>query len=149
MYKHIVVAVDGSELTAKVLEHAFALARFTKAKVDAVTVTEPSVLVAPGAEMITISTAEMLEELDRVAAEDAKRILDKAKQAAETVGVEVAVHHMKAQRASDGILALAEDSQADLIVMGSHGRRGLGRLLLGSQASEVLSRTKSPVLIVR
>ncbi|RYE08829.1 MAG: universal stress protein [Hyphomicrobiales bacterium] len=149
MYKQILIAIDGSELAAKVLEHGLALARFSGAKVKAVTVTEPSVLLAPNAEMITVSTAELLEELERVAEEDATTILARASAAADTVGVKVEVEHIRRQHPSDGIVHTAEAEHADLIVMGSHGRRGLGRLLLGSQASEVLSRSKVPVLIVR
>jgi nucleotide-binding universal stress UspA family protein len=149
MYKQIVVAIDGSELTPKVLEHAFALARYTKAKVHVVTVTEPSVVVAPGAELITVSTGELLAELEKAKAEEAKSILDKARAAADTAGVAIETQHIRQQHPSDGVIAAAESKSADLIVMGSHGRRGLNRLLLGSQANEVLVRAKVPVLVVK
>ena len=149
MYKQIIVAVDESELAPKVLEHAFALARFSKAKIKVVTVTEPSVLIAPGAELMQVSTVQMLEELERIAAESAAKVLARATDAAATAGVAVETEHVRRQYPAEGILRAAEAVVADLIVMGSHGRRGLGRLLLGSQVSEVLSRTKVPVLVVR
>jgi nucleotide-binding universal stress UspA family protein len=149
MYKQILVAIDGSELTAKVLEHAFALARFSKSKVEVVTTTEPSVLFMAGAELITVSTTQLLEELEKVNAAQAKALLDGAVGSAGTAGVEVTTRHVRQKIPSDGILQTADAIHSDLIVMGSHGRRGLNRLLLGSQANEVLSRSKVPVLIVK
>jgi nucleotide-binding universal stress UspA family protein len=149
MYKQILVAIDGSELTAKVLEHAFALARFSKSKVEVVTTTEPSVLFMAGAELITVSTTQLLEELEKVNAAQAKALLDGAVGPAGTAGVEVTTRHVRQKIPSDGILQTADAIHSDLIVMGSHGRRGLNRLLLGSQANEVLSRSKVPVLIVK
>lgn len=149
MYKQIVVAIDGTELTPKVLEHAFALGRQTGARVQVVTVTEPSVLVSPGAEFVTLSTRGLLEELEKAQAAEAKTILDAAEAAAKVAGIEIEVRHMRQQYAASGIIAAAEEKHADLIVMGSHGRRGLNRLLLGSQAHEVLAHSKVPVLIVK
>lgn len=149
MYAHIVVAIDGTELTDKILEHAFALARESGARLDVVTVTEPSVLVAPGAELITISTQELLEELEKVKAGEAKAVLDSATAAAAKASVQITTRHVRQEIPSDGILKAAEEAGVDLIVMGSHGRRGIKRLLLGSQASDVLARSKIPVLIVK
>jgi len=149
MYKQIVIAIDGSELTPKVLEHAYALARLSKAAVEIVTVTEPSPLFMSGSELITVSTQELLAELEKANAEQAKALLDKAIAAAQTAGVEVTVRHIRQKVPSEGILQAAEDVKAELIVMGSHGRRGLNRFLLGSQANEVLTRSKIPVLIVK
>lgn len=149
MYKQIVVAIDGSELTPKVLEHACSLARLSKAPVEIVTVTEPSPLFMSSAELITASTQELLAELEEANAEQAKTLLDNAVATAQTAGVEAKVRHIRQKAPSEGILAAAADAKADLIVMGSHGRRGLNRFLLGSQANEVLSRSKIPVLIVK
>ncbi|MGV3491358.1 MAG: universal stress protein [Devosia sp.] len=149
MYMHILIAIDGSELAGKVLEHGLALARFAGAQVRIVTVTEPSVLMAPNAELISVSTSEMLAEEERLATEQANAILGRATAAAASAGVTMTTEHIRRAHPSDGIIQAAEASSADLVVMGSHGRRGLGRLLLGSQASEVLSRSKVPVLIVR
>jgi nucleotide-binding universal stress UspA family protein len=149
LYKHIIVAIDGTELTPKVLEHALAIAREAGAKVEVVTVTEPSVLVAPGAELITISTRELLEELEKAKAAEARVILAGVQDAVKASGVSADYRHVRQQIPSDGIIQVAEELGADLIVMGSHGRRGIKRLLLGSQASDVLARSKVPVLIVK
>ncbi len=149
MYRQIIVAVDGSELTPKVLEHAFALGRFSGAKVEVVTVTEPSPLFMTGAEFITASTTELLEELENIQLEEAKKILNAASETAATAGIDVTVRHVRLERPADGILQAASEAKADLIVMGSHGRRGLRRLLVGSQASEVLSRSEIAVLVVK
>jgi len=149
MYKQIVVAIDGTELTPKVLQHAFALARSTGAGLEVVTVTEAQLLISPGAEVLTLSTVELINDLEKAQEAAARAILDEAAQAAKAAGVEIAQRYVPRQHASDGIILAANEKQADLIIMGSHGRRGLNRLLLGSQASEVLARSKVPVLIVK
>jgi nucleotide-binding universal stress UspA family protein len=149
MYKHILVAIDGTELTPKVLEHAFALAHNSGAKLEIVTVTEPSVLFAPGAELITISTKELLEELEKAKVEEASVILAGARAAAKAASVEPGYRHVRKEIPSDGIIKAAEELGSDLIVMGSHGRRGIKRLILGSQSNDVLVRSKVPVLIVK
>jgi nucleotide-binding universal stress UspA family protein len=149
MYKHIVVAIDESDIAPKVLDHAFALARFSGAKLRIVTVTEPSVLAAPGAEYVQVVTAQMLEEVERITAEHAAQVLQKARDAATAAGVSAETQHVRRQHPAEGIMEVAEAVGADLVVMGSHGRRGLGRLLLGSQVSEVLAHSTLPVLVVR
>ena len=68
---------------------------------------------------------------------------------AKAAGVSCETVHVKDQHPAEGIIAAAKDKACDLIVMASHGRRGLGRLLLGSQANEVLTHSKVPALIVR
>ncbi len=149
MYQNIICAVDGSELSTKALAHALALAGKTGAKVTAVTVTEPSVIVSPGAEMMMVDTSTIIADLDKAKAESAKATLAEAGKLAATSGAAITTLHVPNSTAADGIIQAAKDAGADLIVMGSHGRRGLGRLLLGSQAAEVLSHTSLPVLIVK
>jgi nucleotide-binding universal stress UspA family protein len=149
MYKQIIAAIDASELAAKALEHALSLARYTGAKLRVVTVTEASVLIAPGAELLSIPTTDMLAELEKAAAAEAAAILETAKSAALVAAVEIETEHVRQRHPADGIIEAAQRHGADLIVMGSHGRRGLGRLLLGSQATEVLARSTVPVLIVK
>ena len=149
MYQNIICAIDGSELSDKALKHALALAGATGGKVTVVTVTDPSVIVAPGAEMMIVDTGAIIADLDKAKAESAKTILADAEKQAAASGVAIAKLHVANSTAADGILHAAREQKADLIVMGSHGRRGLGRLLLGSQASEVLSHSELPVLIVK
>lgn len=149
MYTRIVVGIDGSELATKALRHALALARENKARLFAVTATEPPVLIAPGAEMMSINTGEIIEELEKAKASSAQETLDEADALAKAEGVKLEKTHLPSTIAADAILGMADKQGADLIVMGSHGRRGLGRLLLGSQAAEVLARATIPVLVVK
>jgi nucleotide-binding universal stress UspA family protein len=147
MYTRIVVGIDGSELATKALRHALALAKENKAKLFVVTSTEPSVIIAPGAEMMAINTGEIIEELEKVKAQSARTTLAEAEELA--AGQAIEKIHVASSLAADAIVHTAEQRGADLIVMGSHGRRGLGRLLLGSQAAEVLARATIPVLVVK
>lgn len=149
MYKKIVIAVDGSEPSIKALEHGLTLAKALNAKAIAVTVTDPSLFIAPGAEMMQMNTGAVVEELDKAKADGARHVLDHARNAAARIGLEVEGVHVPNKQTADGVLETAVARGADLIVMGSHGRRGLGRLLLGSQAAEVLAHSTIPVLIVK
>ncbi len=149
MYQNIVCAIDGSELSIKALTHALALAAKTGGKLTIVTVTEPSVIVSPGAEMMMVDTSTIIADLDKAKEESAKATLAEAETLAKASDIAVTKVHVANSTAADGIIHAAKDANADLIVMGSHGRRGLGRLLLGSQAAEVLSHSALPVLIVK
>jgi len=149
MYSNIVCAIDGSELSTKALRHALGLAARTGGKVTAVTVTEPSILVAPGAEIMMVDTSAMIADLEQAKAESAKTILTEAEAVARQTGVALHGMHIAHSAAAEGILHAAKQVRADLVVMGSHGRRGLGRLLLGSQAAEVLAHADIPVLVVK
>ncbi len=149
MYKTIVCAIDGSELSTKALRHAIALARETGGRIIAVTVTEPSVIVAPGAEIMMVDTGSIIADLDQAKADSARHTLSEAESIAKAEGATIDGQHIANSPAAEGILLAAKELGADLVVMGSHGRRGLGRLLLGSQASEVLAHASVPVLIVK
>lgn len=149
MYSNIICAVDGSDLSNKALAHAIALAGKLGAKLTAVTVTDSSVIIAPGAEMMMVDTTSVIAELDKAKEQSAKGILTDATKLAATAGIESGVVHVTGLPAAEGIIKAAKDARADLIVMGSHGRRGLGRLLLGSQAAEVLAHAEIPVLIIK
>jgi len=149
MYENIICAIDGSELSTKALRQALALAAKTGGQVTAVTVTEPSVIVSPGAEMMMVDTSTIIADLDKAKTDSANATLAEADSVAASSGASITKLHIANSTAADGILHAAREQKADLIVMGSHGRRGLGRLLLGSQASEVLSHTDLPVLIVK
>ena len=149
MYTRIVVGVDSSELADKALNHALTLAKDWKARLFVVTATEPSTIVAPGAEMIAVNTGEFIAEMEVVKAQSAKATLDEVKATAKASGVNVDCIHVPSSVAADAILDTAKQQGADLIVMGSHGRRGLGRLLLGSQAADVLAHSTVPVLVIK
>ncbi|MGB3336823.1 MAG: universal stress protein [Devosia sp.] len=149
MYSRIVVGIDGSELASKALRHAIGLAKENKARLFVVTSTEPSVLLAPGAEMMAVNTADFIAELEEVKSSSAQATLTEAEALAAAEGLTIEKIHVSSSTAADAIVTTAERQGASLIVMGSHGRRGLGRLLLGSQAAEVLARATIPVLVVK
>jgi nucleotide-binding universal stress UspA family protein len=145
MYKHILIATDGSELAQKAVDQGLAVARALAAKVTAATVTEPWVAVAPG----EMAIAFPIEQYEKAAAANAARILAVVAAAAKQAGVACDTLHVKDEFPAEGIIEAAKQRGCDLIVMASHGRRGLTRLLLGSQANRVVTHSTVPVLICR
>ena len=145
MYKHLLIATDGSELAQKAVDQGIALAKALGARVLIVHVT-------PSWTSLTVSEVAVVyppENYDRVAADHAQNILANAAMAAKAAGVACETLHVKDGLAAPGILKAAQERGADLIVMSSHGRSGLTRLLLGSEANEVVSKSAVPVLICR
>jgi len=145
MYKHILIATDGSELAHKAVVQGFGLAKAVGAKVTVVTVTEPWTAVVPG----EMGMAFPVDEYEKGASENAGNILAAIRREADAAGVACETVHMADQYPADGIIATAKDRACDLIVMASHGRRGLSRLLIGSQANQVVVHSDVPVLVVR
>ena len=148
MYTRIVVGIDGSELSTKALRHALALAKLSGGRLFVVTSTEPSVLITAGAEFMAVDTGAIVADLEEIKAKSAKATLAEAEALVAGEGMSIEKIHVPSSVAADAILKTAENQGADLIVMGSHGRRGRGPQLLGSQAAEVLARTTNPGLVV-
>jgi nucleotide-binding universal stress UspA family protein len=144
MYKHFLIATDGSELAGRALAEGLDLARALKARVTAVTVTEPWSAMMTGEPALTFP----IDDYEKAAAESARRILASAGSAARDAGVACETVHAS-DFPAEGIIATATDKGCDLIVMASHGRRGLSKLILGSQATRVLALSTVPVLICR
>jgi nucleotide-binding universal stress UspA family protein len=145
MYKHILIATDGSDLAGKAVNAGLQLAKILNAKVTAVTVTEPWTAYITGEGPIAFP----IDEYEKSAAENATRTLAAVDDLAKKLAVACKRIHVKDQYPADGILDAAKSHGCDLIVMASHGRRGLGRLLLGSAAVSVLTHSTVPVLICR
>ncbi|WP_223423898.1 universal stress protein [Tateyamaria pelophila] len=148
MYNKILVATDGSELAQSAVEHGAALARAVGASVLFVTVTETwsAFQIASG---IETGQVDAVREFEEAAKTSAQNILNAAKEVAVKLGVQVETHHILDRPAAEGIIQAAELEDCDLIVMASHGRRGLGRVMLGSETAEVLATSKTPVLVLR
>lgn len=145
MYKSLLIATDGSELAQKAVDHGLALAKALGAKATVIVVTEPwDVVVLPDAAVV-FPPADYEERI----AVGAAAILSGAKAAAEKAGVTCETLHVRDRYPGDGIVEAARERQCDLIVMASHGRRGLRRLVLGSVANEVVTHSNIPVLICR
>lgn len=148
MFSHILVATDGSELAQKGVDHAISLARPSNAKITFVTVTEPFPLNAIPGEGSMVGANEF-QAYQRRSEESAKTILANAQGAAERFNLQSEGVHVADRRPADTIVAAAKEHGCNLIVMASHGRRGLGRLLLGSQTVDVLTHSAVPVLVVK
>jgi nucleotide-binding universal stress UspA family protein len=148
MYKKILIATDGSELAGRAVTHGLKLANELKAPVVVVTVTQMWSALEIGYEA-RVTKADPIERYRESAAAWAQRILDEAGKQAKAAGVSSELVHVPESAPAEGIIATAEKQACDLIVMASNGRRGLGRLMLGSQANEVLAYSKVPALIVR
>ncbi len=148
MYKHILIATDGSEMGGRAVDHGLKLAKHVNAPVTLVTVTERW-SAFDMAEKARKHEPDPLHQFEAMAAAHAKQILDAAAAKAKAAGVSHDVVHVPDHHAAEGIVETAAKKACDLIVMASHGRRGIDRLLLGSQAYEVLTHCKVPALIVR
>lgn len=145
MFKHILIATDGSGLAQKAVDQGLDLAKALGAKVTAVTVTPSLASVAPGRAAVVVP----IEDYIRAVKENTTAIFSSVSASAKRVGVECTLRHEAEQLPAEGILAAAKETGCDLIVMSSHGWRGWKRLLLGSQAHEVLTHSTIPVLICR
>ena len=144
MYKHVLIATDGSELAGKAVTQGLELAKAIGARATVIMVTEPWATLAPPQALATPPA----QDYEIGAAARAEKILAAAEEAAKKDDVVCSTVHIIGLPA-DSILELAKTFGCDLIVMASHGRRGLSKVLLGSVATEVLTRSSSPVLVCR
>ena len=148
MYRNILIATDGSELASKAVEQGVALAKTLGAAVIFVTVTE-KLSALDMAEQAGLGDPDPIGRYRELTDRTAEAILAAAKAVGEKAGVSMTAVHVGDSVAAEGIISVAEKENCDLIVMASHGRRGLNRLMLGSQTSEVLAHSKVPVLVLR
>lgn len=145
MYKHFLIALDGSDISKIALQQGLTLAKIAKAKITLLTITEPWASIAPD-QMIVGFPSEMYEN---AACAEASRILTHAREVGKHMGLTCDTLHVKDRYPAEAILDIANTSDCDLIIMGSHGRHGLSRFLLGSQSTKVVAHSKKPVLICR
>jgi nucleotide-binding universal stress UspA family protein len=151
MYANILLSTDGSDVAKKGLEHGIALAKALNAKVTVITVTEPLPIDFGGGHAGGwIPSPEEVDRFDAACKERAGKVLNEAQATAERIGISTELMHIHVPNAhpASAIVETAKSSGCDLIVMGSHGRRGLSKLFLGSQTSEVLADGSVPVLVV-
>jgi nucleotide-binding universal stress UspA family protein len=146
MYKRILISTDGSEVAQKGVDHGLSLATSVGAKVTVVMVTERYPL---HASPDWIPSPTEIDQYETRQKEAATTVLADVKAAAGRLGVDAETVHVPEAQPAEAIIATANKQHCDLIVMASHGRRGLRRLLLGSQTSEVLVGSQVPVLVVR
>ncbi len=144
MYKRILVPTDGSDITSKAVQSAISMAKLTGAEVFALAVKEPFPYSAIS-EMQPVPPQEFLDAQERVAAARVTAVAD----AAVAAGVKCQGHSVEGLHPWEAILDHGKAQDCDLIVMASHGRRGMSALLLGSETQKVLTHSTVPVLVVR
>ena len=147
MYKHILVPVDGTTLSLKALDTAAGLAKAMGAKVTAVTVSPvyPTIIAGDGYMVEPISP----KDWEKSVAKHSDHVESNAAKRAAAKGLEISFVTAAADQPYTGIIETAKKKKCDLIVMASHGRRGISALLLGSETTKVLTHSKIPVLVCR
>jgi nucleotide-binding universal stress UspA family protein len=147
MYQRILVATDGSTLSKKAVNHALELAQLSGAELVALKVTPryPQAYFDGGLAL----AQDDINKIEKQWASQAQDVLDKIVKSAKSKGVNAKAVVAKSDLVSDAIIATAKKSKCDLIVMASHGRKGIKRLLLGSETQQVLTHSHIPVLVLR
>ena len=147
MFKRILVATDGSTLSKKAVAGAIAMAAQHDADLVALTVVPryPKTYF-DGA---LAFSHEDVARIEMQWAETAQRTLDAVSERAKSAGVRVKTAAINSDLVAEAVIAAAKKHKSDLIVMASHGRKGLKRLLLGSETQHVLTHSSLPVLVLR
>lgn len=144
MFKRILVPTDGSDITNKAVTTALALAKSVGAQLYTISVKEPFPYSAIS-EMQPTPPQEFFDAQERIAAKRVGEVVDLAKNA----GLTCQAHTVEALHPWEAIIDHAKRQECDLLVMASHGRRGVTALLLGSETQKVLTHSTVPVLVVR
>jgi len=144
MYKRILVPTDGSDITKKAVDAAIALAKSLGAQVYTISVKEPFPYSAIS-EMQPTPPQEFFDAQERIAAQRVKDVVDACKAA----NVACQAFTVEALHPWEAIIDHCKRMDCDLLVMASHGRRGVSALLLGSETQKVLTHSGVAVLVVR
>lgn len=145
MYTHLLLATDGSEVADRAIEHALGLANAVGARVTALTISPPWSALAYG----VVQGLGSHEAYDKAAEDRAAKLLGAVSSKAAKLGVPCDTLHLVEINPYQAILATAVSRKCDLIVVGAHGRRGVERLLIGSETAKLLSHATCPVLVWR
>ncbi|MBO9353782.1 universal stress protein [Bordetella petrii] len=145
MYQHILIPIDGSELSQIGLTHGLQLARALQARVTIMTVLEPVHL--PASEGVRLASVQ--QQFRQQARERAQGWLDAGAERARQAGVECRTHVHEEGQPYAAIVDYAAQAGCDLVAMCSHGRSGMAAMVLGSQTQKVLAKSKIPVLVYR
>ncbi len=148
MYKHILLPTDGSKLSGKSFKQGIGLAKAISAKVLVIHVM-PEYQAVMDDSFVSPSVVGFKKQFDEESQKRAKKILAAAKTEAAAAKVACECVAVTSNAPYDAIIREAKKSKCDLIVMASHGRKGLASLLLGSETAKVLTHSTVPVLVVR
>ncbi|MEK8030309.1 universal stress protein [Ideonella sp. DXS29W] len=144
MYRNILVPTDGSDITSKAVQTAISLAKTFGAKLSTISVKEPFPYSAIS-EMQPVPPQEFYDAQERIAASRVKAVIE----AAADQGLSCEGHTVEALHPWEAITDYAKSQECDLIVMASHGRRGVSALLLGSETQKVLTHCAVPILVIK
>jgi nucleotide-binding universal stress UspA family protein len=147
MYQCVLIATDGSELSNKAAEHGIELATLSGGQIVALQVVPryPVSYFEGGSSVPN----EEIARVEKQWAANAQAVVDAVKASAEARGVQAKAVTSHSDMVAETIIATAQKHNCDLIVMASHGRRGLSRLLLGSETTHVLTHSHIPVMVLR
>jgi nucleotide-binding universal stress UspA family protein len=145
MYKHVLIPTDGSELSIGAVRQGANFAKAIGAKITLLTVMPPYNAYELG-EMWPLTDSEQYRQH---AEQQAEKRLATARELVDAAGVPCETVHIEHERPYEAIIETASSHGCDLILMGSHGRRGLSAILLGSETTKVLTHSTIPVLVVR
>ena len=148
MFNKILIPTDGSALSAQSANAGITFARSTGAEIVALYVTQPFAATM-GFDGMSAAYATTDQDYEKANAEHAQKHLKAVVDRAETAGVKASAHAVSNLNIADGVVQAAIDYHCDLIFIGSHGRSGFSRLLLGSVTTKVLALTHTPVLVYR
>lgn len=147
MYKRILVTTDGSALSKKAVRHAIGLAAATGASLVALNVV-PRYPMSYFEGGMSVSPDDV-SSIERKWAEDGQALVSEVQKAAQVAGVPIKAVTARSDLVAESIMAAARKHKCDLIVMASHGRKGIKRLLLGSETQHVLTHSSIAVLVLR
>ncbi len=145
MYKKILIPTDGSNLAGKAVQHGIAFAKEIGAKIIVLTVTVPFQVFTLDPRAVEDTSAGY----EKHTKEHAAKILGAAASAAKAAGVACNTLQIENAHPYRAIIDAASSNGSDLIMMSSHGRRGVSAVLLGSETVKVLTHSKTPVLVHR
>ena len=148
MFKHILLPTDGSKLSERAVQRGLELAKELGARVTAVHVI-PEFRMMADESFVLPTTADLKRRYDKESKARAEKMLAKIAERAKDAGVKYDCVSVMGDLPHDAIIDTAKKKKCDLIMMASHGRRGISSLILGSETSKVLAHSKIPVLVVR
>lgn len=148
MFKHILVPTDGSEFSMNTVRRAVTFAREAGARITAFNAKPAYAITEFGGEG-ALAYTKSIDEYEQYAEEQAQKVLGDVERLCKEAGVECSKMTLTSNLVYEAIIEAAMTSGCDLIFMASHGRSGLGALLLGSETNKVLTHSKVPVLVYR
>jgi nucleotide-binding universal stress UspA family protein len=148
MFKHILLPTDGSKLSDRAVQRGLELAKALGARVTAVHVI-PEFRMMADESFVLPTTADLKRRYDKESEARAEKMLGKIGERAKEAGVKYECLAVAGDVPFEHIIETAKKRKCDLIMMASHGRRGISGLLLGSETAKVLTHSKIPVLVVR